>query len=104
MSNTALRPKGFVEGLPMLRSSTHRFVLSLVVGAALLARAADARLAAQGAIGSISGTVTDSSGSVVPGATVTARNVGTAAAQSTTSDEQGRYTIPALPVGDYSVE
>ena len=88
----------------MLRSTTHRFVLSLIAGTALMAAAADARLGAQGAIGSISGTVTDSSGSVVPGATVTARNVGTAAVQSTTSDEQGRYTIPALPVGDYSVE
>ena len=61
-------------------------------------------LAAQGTIGSILGTVTDSSGSVVPGATVTARNTGTGAVQSTTSDEEGRYTIPALPVGDYEVQ
>ena len=48
--------------------------------------------------------MTDSSGSVVPGATVTARNAGTGAVQVTTSDSQGRYTIPALPVGDYEVQ
>jgi hypothetical protein len=88
----------------MPSSWKHRFVLSLALGAALLVGAADARLAAQGTIGSIAGTVTDDTGSVVPGATVTARNAGTGAVQSTTSDQQGRYTIPALPVGDYEVQ
>jgi len=88
----------------MLRSKTHGFVLALVVGAALLGGATDARLAAQGTIGSILGTVTDSSASVLPGATVTAKNIGTGAVQVTTSDSQGRYTIPALPVGDYEVQ
>jgi hypothetical protein len=60
--------------------------------------------AAQGAIGSILGTVSDSSGSVIPGATVTARNTGTGAIQLATSDAQGRYRIPVLPVGDYEVQ
>ena len=35
---------------------------------------------------------------------MTARNVGTGAVQVTTSDSEGRYTIPALPVGDYEVQ
>ena len=88
----------------MSGSWKRRVVLSLALGTALAAGAADARLAAQGTIGSILGTVTDTTGSVVPGATVTARNTGTGAVQVTTSDTQGRYTIPALSVGDYEVQ
>lgn len=80
-----------------------RGVLSLVL-TALLVGAADSRLVAQGTIGSILGTVTDESGSVIPGATVTTRNTGTGAIQVTTTDTQGRYRIPALPVGDYEVQ
>lgn len=83
---------------------SNHFVLSLALGTALLVAAADSRLAAQGTIGSILGTVTDSTASVVPGATVTARNTGTGAVQATTSDTEGRYRIPALPVGDYEVQ
>jgi hypothetical protein len=86
----------------MLRS-WNRGVLWLVFATALLA-APGAHLAAQGTIGTILGTVADDTGSVVPGATVTARNAGTGAVQITTSDSEGRYTIPALPVGDYTVE
>ena len=81
-----------------------RVALSLVAGTALLVGAADIRLVAQGTIGTILGTVTDSSGSVIPGVTVTVRNTGTAAAQPTVTDSEGRYTIPALPVGDYEVQ
>ncbi len=88
----------------MLVPLAHRFVLSLALIAALLMGVADSRLAAQGSIGSILGTVTDSTGSVVPGATVIARNTGTGAVQTTVSDSAGRYTIPALPVGDYDVQ
>src|SRR5437762_4933373 len=80
-----------------------RCVLSIALGTALLV-AADSRVAAQGTIGSILGTVTDASGSFIPGGTVTASNTGTGAVQSATSDERGRYRIPALPVGDYQVE
>ena len=83
---------------------THRVIASFVSAMALALGAADLPLVAQGTIGSILGTVTDSSGSVVPGATVTARNAGTGALQVTTSDSEGRYTIPALPVGDYEVQ
>jgi hypothetical protein len=87
----------------MFSTSKQRFVLSLVLGTTLVVSAAAPRLSAQGTIGTILGTVTDESKSVIPGVTVTARNVGTGAVQATTSDEQGRYTIPALPVGDYEV-
>jgi hypothetical protein len=87
----------------MSSHSKHGFVLSLALGTVLLV-GSTSRLTAQGTIGSILGTVTDSTGGVVPGATVTARNTGTGAVQVTTSDSQGRYTIPALPVGGYEVQ
>src|SRR5579863_7597276 len=54
------------------------------------------RLSAQTTRAGISGTVIDSSGAAVPGASIVARNVGT-------SDGQGRYVVPELPVGNYDV-
>lgn len=52
---------------------------------------------------SLSGTVTDQSGSVVPKAQVTARNVATAVEQTTQAGSAGYYLFPVLPVGVYSV-
>jgi hypothetical protein len=51
----------------------------------------------------ISGTVTDSSGAVVANATIEVKNAGTAVAQSTTTDAQGRYAVRELPIGEYEV-
>jgi hypothetical protein len=53
--------------------------------------------------GSIVGTVQDNSGSVIPGASVTATNVGTGAQAATTSNQTGTYTINLLPAGTYRV-
>src|SRR5712692_1211066 len=53
--------------------------------------------------GTITGTVLDPSGAVVPGAQVTARNRNTGLERSTTSGDQGLYTIALLPVGEYDV-
>lgn len=53
--------------------------------------------------GSISGTVRDTTGAAVSGATVIFRNVETGATRSLTSDGQGRYAAPSLPVGVYSI-
>ena len=51
----------------------------------------------------IEGTVTDTSGAVVPGAEVTARGVSIAAERSTTTDAKGAYRLSALPAGTYTV-
>ncbi len=51
----------------------------------------------------ISGTVMDSSGAVVSGANVEVRNEGTGISQTTSTDPQGRYRVPELPIGDYDV-
>jgi hypothetical protein len=55
------------------------------------------------AVGTISGTVTDSTGAVVPGAVVTARNAGTAAVREAVTNTAGRYVLALLPIGSYTV-
>ena len=53
--------------------------------------------------GSLSGTLKDQSGGVVPLATVTATNTEVRSEFKTTSDAQGVYSFPALPVGHYDL-
>ena len=53
--------------------------------------------------GTILGTVTDSSGAAVPGATVTIKNLGTGLVRTVTTSDDGSYTVPELPIGSYSV-
>lgn len=53
--------------------------------------------------GIILGTVIDSSGGTVPGATVTIRNVDTGLTRTLTTSEDGSYSAPELPIGNYSV-
>jgi len=62
------------------------------------------RLDGQAATATITGTVTDSSGAVIPGATVNAKNNGTGVTRSTVSDAQGRYILADLAIGEYDVE
>jgi hypothetical protein len=52
---------------------------------------------------SISGTVTDPSGSVVPNTAITLVNSETGVQRSTTSDDQGRYMMPQLTPGIYKL-
>ena len=59
-------------------------------------------VAAQDIRGTIEGVVRDSSGAVLPGATVEARSP-TGAALTTTSDTTGTYRFPAVAPGDYAV-
>src|SRR5271169_6696180 len=54
--------------------------------------------------GSISGTVTDSSGGAVPKADVTATNTDTGIRQTTATDGKGFYSFPNLPIGNYEIE
>ena len=50
------------------------------------------------------GTVMDQSKAVVPGASVSATNKETGAFRTTTTGSEGRYIIPALPVGVYTLQ
>jgi hypothetical protein len=57
----------------------------------------------QSATADLTGTVVDPNGAVVPGASVTARNLGTGIARTVTTSEDGTYRLIALPPGDYEV-
>src|SRR5712692_9571036 len=53
--------------------------------------------------GSLSGTIKDTTGGVVPGATVTATNTALGTQVATTTDVQGFYSLPKVPVGRYEL-
>jgi Carboxypeptidase regulatory-like domain len=57
-----------------------------------------------GVTASISGTVTDSSGAVVPGATVIATNVETSITTTQTTNGQGFYSFQSLALGTYTID
>ena len=71
-------------------------VLAMVVGAA-------PAFAQGGATSTIAGTVVDSSGAVVPGADIEAKNVATGTIFTAVSGSDGAFTIPAVPPGTYTV-
>jgi hypothetical protein len=58
---------------------------------------------AQSTTGSIFGTVTDQTGSVIPNATVTETNTETGISQTARTNGSGNYIFPALAPGDYSI-
>src|SRR5262245_11526125 len=59
---------------------------------------------AQRTTGEIFGTVTDESGAVLPGVTVTIRGSGVPGSPTIVTSESGAYRFPALPPGDYTLE
>ena len=69
--------------------------------AALVAMLIATSAVAQTPSGTILGGVKDAQGAVVPGATVTATNLGTQYSRSTVTDAAGEYALRLLPVGDY---
>jgi hypothetical protein len=58
---------------------------------------------AQGDRGTITGTVNDASGAVLPGVSVVATNTETGTRSETVTTETGNYTLAQLPVGTYDV-
>ncbi len=60
-------------------------------------------LQAQVGAGSLSGTVVDASGAVVPGARAVLHNDGSGADRSVSSGNGGAFTFAAIPAGDYTL-
>jgi hypothetical protein len=58
---------------------------------------------AQTITGTISGTVTDTSGAVVPAATITVLNLATAERRTATTTASGGFRVPDLAIGKYKV-
>jgi hypothetical protein len=75
-----------------------------VILAALVLLTCAGRVQGQAENATISGTATDASGGALAGAKVQATNIATSTSRSTSTDPQGRYRIPDLPVGTYNVE
>ncbi|PYT59405.1 MAG: hypothetical protein DMG35_14530 [Acidobacteria bacterium] len=75
--------------------------LLIVLGMVLHAPRVLAQSTTDGAIG---GVVTDQSGAMVPGASVTAHNLGTSGTATVTTDGSGRYIVGHLQPGTYSLE
>jgi hypothetical protein len=85
----------------MTRKVIEITVLLLAVGLAI----STGRLWSQAqAAAQISGTVTDSSGAIVPNAQITATHIDTGLVRTTNSNANGFYVIPNLPVGSYKLE
>jgi hypothetical protein len=73
-----------------------RVILAFVLLAAV-------SLSAQTFRGTILGTVTDPSGAVVAGASVSVKNAGTGLERTTQTSADGSYALPELPIGTYTV-
>jgi hypothetical protein len=80
------------------------FVVRALFCILLLALAIPFAAHAQQYSGTITGTVTDSTGATVVGAAVSARNTGTNATYQTTTSDQGGYSFAQLPVGTYEIQ
>ena len=74
-------------------------VLALAVSFLLVPRLASAQFDAA----TVLGTVTDATGGVVPGATVTLKNTETGITAATVSDGEGRYQFLNVRIGVYSL-
>ena len=71
-------------------------MLAVLFGSMQLARAQEFR-------GTISGTVIDTTGAVIPGASIMIREVSTGTTNHTVSDAAGQYVIPFLLPGEYTI-
>jgi len=80
-----------------------RAVQFMVLIMAITALAVSNLAQSQATAADLTGTVTDSTGAVVAGATVTARGAGTGISRNSTSDAEGNFRILSLPPGEYEV-
>jgi hypothetical protein len=80
----------------------NRFLATLVGALTLLLTTTSA--SAQLSTAQLSGRITDESGAVLPGVTVTATQTDTALTRSVTTDASGTYVLPNLPTGPYRLE
>ena len=83
------------------RNTLFSLSLAVVSGCVIFSGAASPAYAQ--ASGTVSGTVTDPTGAVVPGATVTLTNTGTNTKRTVPADSAGIYSFTNLQPGQYSV-
>ena len=81
---------------------SHRFSCAVLALAMIVAGAAT-RADAQGLTAHLSGVVTDTGGGVMPGATVTIKNVGTNLVKETVTGADGAFVFPDLLAGTFDL-
>jgi hypothetical protein len=83
---------------------SQRFVITTITVFTFIGLIAPCRLQAQASNATIVGTVTDSSGAAISGAAILVKNIGTGITQNTTSDQQGRFRVSDLAIGEYEIQ
>ena len=81
----------------------YRFALSAIVAGLLLGLSSATLLRAQSIYGTITGTVSDQSGAVAPGAEVQLKNAATGEVRKTTTNADGYFSYSSVPAGTYSL-
>src|SRR5438876_8625100 len=97
---------GLEKGIPRKRRNVvtkSRFVLLTIVAGLLLGLSSAAPLRAQSIYGTITGTVSDQSGAVAPGAEVLLKNAATGEVRKTTTNSDGYFSYSSVPAGTYSL-
>jgi hypothetical protein len=91
--------KTLTSCLRQIRRKSNTAVFTVLLGLAICCSSA----MAQSGAGSIQGTITDSSGAVIAGASIHVVQVGTNASFDTKSNQVGFYQVPSLFTGTYTV-
>src|SRR5437660_6061551 len=84
-----------------MRRSAFRFVPVVLV--ACVSAVMTGTALGQSTFGTLTGTVLDSSGAVLPGVTITVTNTRTQAVRTAVTDAVGNYLLPNLDAGEYQV-
>src|SRR5215471_16101400 len=87
-----------------MRMRRGRFGLQVLLALLIALATLSSPLFAQVKSSAFTGTVTDSSGAVLPGAKVTVTETATGTVNTTRTNEVGQYNVPYLPIGKYTVE
>jgi len=87
-----------------MKRTLHAVLTVALFTAAVLTFANSARAQAVIAVAQLNGTVRDSTGALVPNATVSLRNLDTNRTYTSTSDASGYYVVPNLPPGPYELK
>jgi Carboxypeptidase regulatory-like domain len=102
---TSMAPHSFSQST-RLSARAHFFLGTLVLAVALffIDSALSSVAFGQATLGSINGTVTDASGAVVQGATISARAIATNLEVTAKSKNDGSFEIGDLPIGTYEMK
>jgi Carboxypeptidase regulatory-like domain len=98
LSGSFITPVLLINGVPMKSKS-----VEVILAALILSLSFSVPICAQNSAATLSGTVTDSSGSPVSNAKVSVSNAFTGQTVETDTDAAGRYSISKLGTGDFEV-